>query len=326
VELIGTELQAAVPPEVFAGRRHADLQQLNSADCDRLGRLDRPLIRCDGSAHHTPIGWDEVHALKADAFHRADPARRASNSSGRSSNGAAFLVQLLLRALGSNNLADCSDLSHAPSTIGLTQVFGSGTSMVNLESLQQADGAVLVGSNAPANHPRLMNELIRLRERGGFVLVINPVLAAGLLTFGSPAFPIRSMLGGGSEIALLLGLQKALLERGAIGLEFVKEHSDGWQALIVQIEATSCVTISARRIPVYVRELIGRTVPGYRPLPISKPASVNSSWPAASSPAPASPPPMAAPSWRPPPCPISPCLRPATSVAWRPESRAWCSA
>jgi anaerobic selenocysteine-containing dehydrogenase len=42
----------------------------------------------------------------------------------------------------------------------------------------------------------------------------------------------------------------------------VKEHSDGWQALIAQIEATSWVTISDRSIPVYVRELIARTVPG----------------------------------------------------------------
>ncbi len=259
VEAIGAELQAAVPPEVFAGRSLAELQQLSSAACDRLGRLDRPLIRREGSSHYTPIRWDEVHALTAAAFHPADPSRLASYSSGRSSNEAAFLLQLLLRALGSNNLADCSDLCHAPSTIGLNRAFGSGTSMVNLESLQQADGVVLVGSNAPANHPRLMNELIRLRERGGFVLVINPVLEAGLLKFGSPAFPIRSMLGGGSEIAsvflqpipgsdtaVLLGIQKALLERGAIAWDFVTAHSDGWQALIAQIEASSWDTITSR--------------------------------------------------------------------------------
>jgi len=258
VEAINAELQAAVPSAVFAGRSLADLQQLSSAECDRLGRLDRPLIRRQGSDHYTPISWDEVHALTATAFGLADPSRLASYSSGRSSNEAAFLLQLLLRALGSNNLADCSDLCHAPSTIGLNRVFGSGTSMVNLESLQQADGVVLLGSNAPANHPRLMNELIRLRERGGFVLVINPVLEAGLLKFGSPAFPIRSMLGGGSTIAslflqpipgsdtaVLLGLQKALLERGAIAWDFVKAHSDGWQALIAQIETTSWHTISA---------------------------------------------------------------------------------
>jgi molybdopterin-dependent oxidoreductase alpha subunit len=258
VEAIGAELQAAVPREVFAGRTLAELQQLSSAECDRLGRLDRPLIRRAGSEHYEPIGWQEVHALTAEAFRRPPPERVASYSSGRSSNEAAYLLQLLLRALGCNNLADCSDLCHAPSTLGLSRAFGSGTSMVNLESLQHADGVVLVGSNAPANHPRLMNELIRLRERGGTVIVINPVLEAGLLKFGSPAFPIRSMFGGGSEIASLflqpipgsdtavfLGLQKALLECGAIDLAFVKAHADGWQELIAQIEGTSWEAITA---------------------------------------------------------------------------------
>lgn len=258
VEAIGAELQAAVPREVFAGRTIAELQQLTSAECDRLGRLDRPLIRRAGSDHYEPIGWEEVHAITAEAFRAPPPERVASYSSGRSSNEAAYLLQLMLRALGSNNLADCSDLCHAPSTIGLGRVFGSGTSMVNLESLQHADGVVLVGSNAPANHPRLMNELIRLRERGGTVIVINPVLEAGLLKFGSPAFPIRSMLGGGSEIASLflqpipgsdtavfLGIQKALLECGAIAWEFLKAHSEGWQELIAQIESTSWEAITA---------------------------------------------------------------------------------
>lgn len=258
VEAIGAELQPAVPREVFAGHTLVELQQLTSAECDRLGRLDRPLIHRAGSEHYEPIGWEEVHALTAAAFRSPPPERVASYSSGRSSNEAAYLLQLLLRALGTNNLADCSDLCHAPSTIGLSRVFGSGTSMVNLESLQHADGVVLVGSNAPANHPRLMNELIRLRERGGTVIVINPVLEAGLLKFGSPAFPVRSMLSGGSEIASLflqpipgsdtavfLGLQKALLERGAINLEFVKAHADGWQELIAQIESTSWEAITA---------------------------------------------------------------------------------
>jgi len=258
VEAIAAELMPAVPPQVFAGRTLAELQQLDSHGCDRLGRLDRPLILRQGSRHYEPIGWEEVHGLVAEAFRMPPPERIASYSSGRSSNEAAFLLQLLLRARGSNNLADCSDLCHAPSTVALNRVFGSGTSMVNLEGLQPCDCVVLVGSNAPANHPRLMNELIRLRERGGTVIVINPVLEGGLLKFGSPAFPIRSMLAGGSEIASLflqpipgsdtavfLGIQKALLESAAIALEFVKAHSEGWQALIAQIESTSWEAITA---------------------------------------------------------------------------------
>ena len=109
--------------------------------------------------------------------------------------------------------------------MGLKQVFGSGTSMV---SLRQSDCVVLVGANPPANHPRLMNELILLRQRGGSVIVINPVLEGGLLQFGSPSFPIRSLLQGsdiaslflqpvpGSDTAVFVGLQKALLELEAV--------------------------------------------------------------------------------------------------------------
>ncbi|MCS5698680.1 FdhF/YdeP family oxidoreductase [Cyanobium sp. FGCU-52] len=256
VEVIAAELQPAVDPEVFAGRCLNQLRQLSSAACDRLGRLDRPLIRREGKDHYEPIAWEEVFSLLEAAF-RCPPERLASYSSGRSSNEAAYLLQLMLRALGSGNLADCSDLCHAPSSIGLRQALGSGTSNVNLEGLQQADCVVLVGSNAPANHPRLMNELIRLRERGGTVIVINPVLEVGLQRFGSPAFPIRSLLRGseiaslflqpipGSDAAVFLGIQKALLEQGGIAWELVKGCSEGWEALIAQLKTTSWEAITA---------------------------------------------------------------------------------
>ena len=256
VEAIRAELQPAVPRSVFDRRSLEELQQLDSASCDRLGRLDRPLIQRAGHDFYEPISWEEVHDLLAVAFKTSTPERVASYSSGRSSNEAAFLLQLLMRARGSNNLADCSDLCHAPSSVGLTRVFGSGTSNVSLESLRQADGVVLVGSNAPANHPRLMNELIRLRERGGTVVVINPVIEGGLLKFGSPAFPIRSLLLSseiaslylqpipGSDTAVFLGLQKAWLESGAIAWEFVKSHSDGWEDLREQLMSTSWESIT----------------------------------------------------------------------------------
>ncbi|MEB3323177.1 MAG: molybdopterin-dependent oxidoreductase, partial [Synechococcaceae cyanobacterium] len=256
VEAITAELQPAVPEAVFSGRSLAELQHLTSRESDRLGRLSHPLILREGSSHYERLGWDEVFD-RAEAAFRRPPERVASYSSGRSSNEAAWLLQMLLRAMGSNNLADCSDLCHAPSTVGLSQTFGSGTSMVSLESLRQADCVVLVGSNAPANHPRLMNELIRLRERGGSVIVINPVLEVGLLKFGSPAFPVRSMLRGseiaslflqplpGGDTAVFLGIQKALLETDAIAWDFLRAHADGWEAVVEQIRATGWQAITA---------------------------------------------------------------------------------
>ncbi|HEY9737792.1 MAG TPA: FdhF/YdeP family oxidoreductase, partial [Trichocoleus sp.] len=255
---ISAELQPPVQPHFFDRHSIAELQQLTSLKADRLGRLSFPVILRAGQSpdqsHYERISWAEVFHLAEAAFRRP-PERVASYSSGRSSNEAAYLLQLMMRAMGSNNLADCSDLCHAPSTVALNAVFGTGTSMVSLEGLQQADCVVLVGSNAPANHPRLMNELIKLRSRNGKVIVINPVREVGLVRFGSPAFPLTSLIQGseisslflqpipGSDVALFVGIQKSLLERGLAQTEFLKAHTEGWEEVISQVQALPWETI-----------------------------------------------------------------------------------
>lgn len=244
VEAIAAELQPGIKPDFFQKYNINELQELTSQECDNLGRLSYPLILKSGSSHYQRISWEEVYQIAKPAF-SLTPATIASYSSGRSSNEAAYLLQLLMRSLGSNNLADCSDLCHAPSTVGLKKVFGSGTSMVSLEGLQHSDCVVLIGSNAPANHPRLMNELIKLRDRGGKVIIINPQIEIGLVKFASPAFPIKSLLTGGSDIsslylqpipgsdvALFLGLQKSLIDQNLIKIEYLKSSTQNWQQIL----------------------------------------------------------------------------------------------
>jgi molybdopterin-dependent oxidoreductase alpha subunit len=251
VEAIAAELQPGIKQDFFQKYNISELQQLTSQECDDLGRLSYPLILKSGSSHYQRISWEEVYEIATIAFQQL-PEKIASYSSGRSSNEAAYLLQLLMRSLGSNNLADCSDLCHAPSTIGLKKVFGSGTSMVSLEGLQHSDCLVLIGSNAPANHPRLMNELIQLRARGGKVIIINPQIEIGLVKFASPAFPIKSLLTGGSDIsslylqpipgsdvALFVGLQKSLIEQNLIKREYLASFTKNWQQIIDYAEDIS---------------------------------------------------------------------------------------
>lgn len=250
VEAIASELQAGIRPDFFQHFPLAALQQLTSQEANQLGRFSYPLLRRAGEAFYQPITWAEVYDRLVAAFRRS-PERLASYSSGRSSNEAAFLLQLLLRSQGSNHLADCSDLCHAASGVGLSRMFGSGTSMVSLESLKHADCVVLVGSNAPANHPRLMNELIQLRDRGGKVIVINPLIEVGLIRFASPAYPLKSLLRGseiaslylqpipGSDTALFIGIQKALVAQGQVDFDFLAQYTENWQAVIAQAEQTN---------------------------------------------------------------------------------------
>jgi molybdopterin-dependent oxidoreductase alpha subunit len=253
VEAIASELQPAIPATVF-NQPITTLQALNSQEANNLGRLSHPLIKRAGHDFYERIDWSEVYEIATAACQTA-PHRIASYSSGRSSNEAAFLLQLLMRAIGSNHLADCSDLCHSASAVALKQVFGSGTSMVSLEEFQRADCVVLVGSNAPANHPRLMNDLIKLRDRGGKVIVINPVQEVGLLKFASPAFPLTSLIKGseisslylqpipGSDTALFIGIQKALIDRNLINLPYLQAHTDNWQAVVTQAQDTDWQTI-----------------------------------------------------------------------------------
>ncbi|NJM95442.1 MAG: FdhF/YdeP family oxidoreductase, partial [Acaryochloridaceae cyanobacterium CSU_5_19] len=254
VEAINAELMPAVQMQLLRKRSLSELQQLTSLEADRLGRWSFPIILRAGQSHYERIDWDEIYSLATAAFKRA-PERVASYSSGRSSNEAAFLLQLMMRTLGSNNLADCSDLCHAPSTVGLKQVFGSGTSMVSLESLKKSDCVVLVGSNAPANHPRLLNELIKIRDRKGQIIIINPIEEVGLVKFASPAFPLQSLLTGseiaslylqpipGSDVALFVGIQKALLAMNLVKFDFLKAHVENWQAVVEKAQTTSWTTI-----------------------------------------------------------------------------------
>ncbi|WP_414549861.1 FdhF/YdeP family oxidoreductase [Anabaena sp. CCY 0017] len=255
VEAIASELQAATTFETQYNL--CQLQELNSQAANNLGRLSHPLILRAGSSHYERISWDEVYQIAETAFQKP-PQKLASYSSGRSSNEAAFLLQLMMRSLDSNNLADCSDLCHAASTVGLNQMFGSGTSTVSLESLKQADCVVLIGSNAPANHPRLMNELIKLRETGGKVIIVNPTIEVGLVKFSSPAYPIKSFLAGGSEIsslylqpipgsdvALFVGIQKALIAENLIKPDFLQAYTEDWENIIQNAEATPWETITA---------------------------------------------------------------------------------
>jgi molybdopterin-dependent oxidoreductase alpha subunit len=255
VEAIAAEIQPAIGNNFFERQSMQQLQQLTSQEADNLGRWSFPVILASGSSHYQRISWDEIYQIATTAF-QAPPERVASYSSGRSSNEAAFLLQLMMRTLGSNNLADCSDLCHAPSTFGLKQIFGTGTSMVSLKSLQATDCVVLAGANAAYNHPRLMNELIKLRDRGGRVIVINPVRERGLVKFASPAF-ITSLLTGsdiasiylqpipGSDVALFTGIQKSLIERDKINREFLEAYTENWSAVIDRATATDWEEIVA---------------------------------------------------------------------------------
>lgn len=127
-------------------------------------------------------------------------------------------------------------------------MFGTGTSQVELADLERCGCVVLAGSNAAANHPRLLNELIALRQRGGEVIILNPVREVGLVRFATPARLASLVLGSevaslylqphpGSDAAVFLGIQKWLVEQGQVDWAFLANHTLGWEAVLASVTA-----------------------------------------------------------------------------------------
>src|SRR5690606_19513520 len=199
IQAQSTDIQAPIPVEVF---RHslAEFRELSGRELEHLGRLDTPLYKPADSNHFRPIGWDEAIALAAARFATVAPARSFFYSSGRSSNEAGFVLQLLARLYGTNNVNNCSYYCHQATGVGLDNSIGTGTATVELEDLDGCDLIFVNGANPASIHPRFIYKLKNCTERGGRVVVINPAREPGLVRFALPK-SAKSLIAGGSQIA-----------------------------------------------------------------------------------------------------------------------------
>ena len=108
-------------------------------------------------------------------------------TSGRTSNEAAFLYQLIVRSFGTNNLPDCSNMCHESSGTALTESIGVGKGSVTVDAdLDDADLIVIAGQNPGTNHPRMLSVLEKAKANGAKMIAINPLPEAGLLRFNDP--------------------------------------------------------------------------------------------------------------------------------------------
>jgi molybdopterin-dependent oxidoreductase alpha subunit len=228
----------------------ARLARLPPAALERLGRLAFPLIAEAQDTHFRRIGWEQALDRAASAFRAASPERVFFYSSGRASNEAAFLMQVVARLYGTANINNCSSYCHNASGVALGRVFGSGTSSVVLEDLRQADLVLVAGANPASNHPRLITQLVELRRRGGCVIVVNPLRELGLVRFRVPS-DARSLVFGstisdlylqphvGSDSALFKALLKAVVEAGGVDRAYVEAHTEGWDSVEADVRCAS---------------------------------------------------------------------------------------
>jgi molybdopterin-dependent oxidoreductase alpha subunit len=244
--------------EFFAAWPIDKLLEQSDQWLESQGRVVEPLVRPKGSDHYEPIPWPAAFGKVADVLRSlASPNEAVFYTSGRTSNEAAFLYQLLARQFGTNNLPDCSNMCHESSGTGLSEAIGVGKGTVTLEDFTKADVIFVIGQNPGTNHPRMLSTLLAAKRRGCKIVSINPLKERALVRFAHPQ-EVFHLLGDGTEIsdlylqvrvggdvALLKGIMKEVLAAEArapgrvLDWAFIRNHTEGFERFHSALEAVA---------------------------------------------------------------------------------------
>ncbi len=256
-----------VGPDFFENNTVNELWTWTDHKLEDAGRLTTPLFYNRSRDRYEAIEWEEaLEIIAAELNKLPDPNMAEFYTSGRASNEAAFMYQLFVRAFGTNNFPDCSNMCHEATSVGLPKSIGVGKGTVTLEDFDHCDAIFSFGHNPGTNHPRMMTTLHEASRRGVPIVAFNPLKERALERFAAPQNPVEMLtlsstpiassynqLRVGGDIATLTGLIKMVFERddadirgggpGVLDREFIAEHTVGFEELRKEVEATTWESI-----------------------------------------------------------------------------------
>jgi len=249
-QAMASDMQGALRTDVIEKLSLNQLRAMTSRQLEMSGRISEPLYMAKGASSYKVTTWDHAISTLVERMQAAGPERSFFYASGRASNEAGFLFQMLARLFGTNYVNNCSYYCHQASGVGLGMAIGTGAGTVRLEDLQHTDLYILVGANPSSNHPRLMRSLMEMRRNGGRIIVVNPMRELGLENFRVPS-DVRSLFFGtqiasqyvqphiGGDLALLTGIAKDVIERSGHDKKFIAEHTEGFEDFLQTVQATA---------------------------------------------------------------------------------------
>jgi formate dehydrogenase alpha subunit len=212
-------------------------------------RLTSPLIRVDGELKEAP--WEEAISRVAAEFKRLKQEHGADSlavlGSSKCTNEENYLLQRLARVnLGTNNIDNGSRLYSAASRVGLGQSIGFPGTTNSMEELEKSEVIMVIGANPPISAPAVGYAIKRAaRYKGAKLIVVDP-----RPTRLSPLAHIWLKPRVGTDVALLNGMARVIIEEKLFNEEFVARKTDNFDGLsqslkqytLQQVEAITGIT------------------------------------------------------------------------------------
>ncbi len=192
------------------------------------GRLLTPKTR--SGEQWSDTDWPDAITTVADRFRQTieeyGPDSVAFYVSGQLLTEDYYVANKLIKGfIGTANIDSNSRLCMASSVVGHKRAFGMDSVPVCYEDLEQTDLVLLVGSNLAWCHPVLSQRLNIAKQNNPNlkVVVIDP-----RRNESCEIADMHMAINPGSDVSLFNGLLSYLSEHGHLDVEFIRQHTNGF--------------------------------------------------------------------------------------------------
>ncbi len=220
-------------------------------------RLTKPLIRRDDApakglnvdpanplTHFREATWEEALDVAANGLAHLRDTKGGKSIAGfgsaKCSNEEAYLFQKFIRAgFHHNNVDHCTRLCHASSVAALMENVGSAAVTATFNEIENADCAIIIGSNSIENHPVAATYFKQFSKRGGNMIIMDP-RGVGLGRHANHRLKFKP----GTDVAMLNAIMHVIIEEDLYDVEYVAKYTENWEAMKTHLKDFSPETMA----------------------------------------------------------------------------------
>jgi len=198
-------------------------------------RLTTPLVKVNGDFQ--AVSWEQALDRVATELERIKenhgPDSLAVLGSSKCTNEENYLLQRLARGvLGTNNIDNGSRLYSSASRVGLGWSIGFPGTTNSLDELERSGVIMVIGANPTVSAPAVGYVIKRaVRYKGAKLLLVDPQQTK-LAPFAH--LWLRPKLS--TDVALINGLARVIIDQGLLDEEFVTRRTDNFTQLVTGLE------------------------------------------------------------------------------------------
>ena len=143
--------------------------------------------------------------------------------SSKASNEGAYLQRKFAAFWGSNNCDHQARICHSTTVAGVANTWGYGAQTNSYNDINKSKCIVMCGSNAAEAHPVAMQMILRAKENGAKLVVMDP-----RFTRTAAHSDVNVRFRSGTDVALIWGILWHVLENGWEDKEYLRKRVFGF--------------------------------------------------------------------------------------------------